>query len=227
VRDAKANLLKSIMPLTREQVRRQTVRGQYCAGDDAKSYRDEEGVASDSVVETYAAVRLEIDNLRWHGVPFYLRTGKRLAAKTSQVVITFQRESPDLFEVFPGCDLRQPNRLILRIAPNEGLSLAFDAKAPGPNLLLRPVRMDFAYDTSFASASPEAYEHLLLDAMIGDATLFLRGDEIEAAWSVVDGVRKGWADGVDEGLRFYDPGSWGPVEADRIFEDPHKHWRRL
>ncbi|MBN1941876.1 MAG: glucose-6-phosphate dehydrogenase [Phycisphaerae bacterium] len=227
VRDAKARLLKSIKPLAPEDVRRRAVRGQYRAGENIKAYRDEEGVAADSNIETYAAVRLEIDNLRWRGVPFYLRTGKRLAAKTSQVVVTFQRERPDLFESFPGCDVRQPNRLILRLAPNEGLSLAFDAKPPGPNLLLRPVRMDFAYETSFASASPEAYEHLLLDAMIGDATLFIRGDEAEAAWAVVDGVRRGWDEGLDDGPRFYDPGSWGPAEADRIFEDPHKHWHRL
>lgn len=227
VRDAKACLLKSIKPLTEEQVRRWTVRGQYRAGPDSKAYREEEGVAPESDVETYAALRLEIDNLRWRGVPFYLRTGKHLAEKTSQVVVTFQRETPDLFAAFPGCDVRQPNRLILRIAPSEGLSLAFDAKAPGPNLMLRPVRMDFAYDASFASASPEAYEHLLLDAMLGDATLFIRDDEVEAAWTLVDGVRRGWADGVDEGLQFYDPGSWGPAEADRIFENPHRHWHPL
>ncbi len=227
VRDAKANLLAAIKPLTEDEVHRQTVRGQYLAGADGKGYREEEGVAPESDVETYAAVRLEIDNLRWRGVPFYLRTGKRLAAKTSQVVITFQRETPDLFAAFPGCDLRQPNRLTLHIAPKEGLSLSFDAKSPGPNLLLRPVHMDFTYETSFASASPEAYEHLLLDAMIGDATLFIRGDEIESAWTFVDSIQRGWRQGADGGLCFYDSGSWGPAEADRIFENLHKHWHPL
>lgn len=227
VRNAKVRLLQSLLPPTPEQVRRGTVRGQYLAGAGGKAYRQEAGVAADSTVETYAAVRLFLDHPRWAGVPFYLRTGKRLAAKTSGVVVTFRREMPDLFETFPGCDVRQPNRLILRLAPREGISLVFDAKAPGPDLQLRPVRMDFDYETSFASASPEAYEHLLLDALVGEATLFLRGDEIEACWSFVDAVRGVWDEQGAEGLRFYAPGSWGPAEADGIFENPHRHWYPL
>jgi glucose-6-phosphate 1-dehydrogenase len=223
IRDEKVKVLRSIRALTPDDVARWTVRGQYGAGDQTPAYRDESGVAPDSDVETFAALRLQIDNWRWSGVPFYLRTGKALATKTSQIAITFRREPLDLFSPL-GCDWRQQNRLLIRITPDEGICFCFDAKVPGERMLLRPVKMDFDYGASFQSASPEAYEHLLLDAMQGDATLFLRNDEVEAAWGFVDGIRNAWKTTGRPELRTYAPGTWGPEEADGLFGDPYKHW---
>ncbi len=224
VRDEKVKLLKSIVPMTPQEVARWTVRGQYAAQSGQPAYRDEVGVAKGSRIETYASARLFIDNKRWSGVPFYLRTGKRLAAKTSQVLVVFKREPSRMLEEL-SCDLRASNRLCFRIAPDEGIWLTFDAKVPGVRMLLRPVRMEFKYNASFSSASPEAYEQLLLDAANGDSTLFIRNDEVEAAWAVVDSIRKPW-DQLDEPkLESYMPGSWGPQNADRIFNDPYRHWQ--
>jgi glucose-6-phosphate 1-dehydrogenase len=223
VRDAKARLLKCIRPLREEEVAQCVVRGQYLGGDDdCPAYREEEGVDAHSQVETFAALRLLVDNERWSGVPFFLRTGKRLATKASYIAVTFKRERPDLFEL-DGCDLRSPNRLVMRITPNEGIALRFDAKVPGSSMLLRPVEMDFEYQSTFASASPEAYEHLLLDVMRGDPTLFIRDDEVEASWRVVDSIRTAWDKGVGE-LEFYEPGGWGPAQAEQIFANPYRGW---
>ncbi|HUS47969.1 MAG TPA: glucose-6-phosphate dehydrogenase, partial [Phycisphaerae bacterium] len=183
----------------------------------------EEGVAADSQVETFAAVKLLIDNARWSGVPFYLRTGKRLAAKASQIVVAFRREPLGAFSD-PTCDVRGPNRLIIRIYPDEGISLVVDAKVPGVRPLLRPVKMDFRYGSSFESASPEAYEHLLLDAMNGEAMSFIRRDEVEAAWAFIDPIKTSWDEAGLPKLVMYPSGSWGPEEADRLFGDPYKHW---
>lgn len=222
VRDRRSELLKAVQPLSEAEVAARTVRGQYLQGE-GPAYRDEKGVADDSTVETYAAVRLAIDNERWRTVPFYLRTGKRLAGKLTTIVVTFRHQPHELFMV-DGCDLRGPNRLIIRIAPDEGIALRFDAKVPDSRFRLRPVEMDFRYDSAFESATPEAYEHLIADALVGDGTLFIRGDETEACWRVIDSIRAGWAAGVDGGLHFYEPGTWGPVEANRLFDDPYMRW---
>ena len=226
IRDEKVKLLRSIRPLTPDEVGRWTVRGQYLGDANGPAYRREAGVASDSRVETYASVRFFIENWRWAGVPFYLRTGKRLAVKASQVVVEFNREPLDLFQEL-GCDLGGPNLLCLRINPNEGIFLIFDAKVPGARILLRPVRMDFRYHSSFESATPEAYERLLLDALLGEPTLFLRSDEVEASWRVIDSIRKAWDAGGAPGLVQYAPGSWGPEAADQLFADPYKRWYNL
>ena len=226
VRAAKAKVLRAISPMTPALVSQRTVRGQYREGSDREAspaYRQEWGVGLDSTIETYAACQLFIDNPRWQGVPFYLRTGKRLPTKTTQIQITFKREASSLFHA-AGCDMRGENRLILQISPKEDISLRFDVKIPGAAMMLRPVRMDFNYATAFASGSPEGYEHLLLDAMRGDSTLFIHADELEAAWSIVDSIQLGWQQADETSLGFYGPGEWGPADADRIFGDPYKHW---
>jgi len=223
IRGEKAKVLQSIPPLSPAEVAECTVRGQYSAGEGTLAYRQEQGVASDSQVETYAAVRLFVENWRWSGVPFYLRTGKRLAAKASQILVVFKREPIDLFSRL-GCDMRGPNTLRIRINPDEGISIGFDAKVPGQRMLIRPVKMDFSYETAFESASPEAYEHLLLDAICGQATLFIRKDEAEEAWRIVDSIRNSWdVNGLPKLIQ-YTPGTWGPEEADRLFPDPYKRW---
>jgi glucose-6-phosphate 1-dehydrogenase len=226
VRDARAALLHSILLLTPEQVAARTVRGQYLAGPDGPAYIEEEGVDPDSNVETFAAVKLYIDNDRWRGVPFYLRTGKRLAKKTSQIIVRFRREKPDLFAPF-GCDMRGANTLAVRITPNEGITLGFDAKVPGARFLLRPVKMEFLYESEFASATPEAYEHLVLDVFLGEPMLFIRDDEIEAAWKVVDSIKDGWDTPGGPKLQVYEPGGWGPEDSERIFENPYQGWHPM
>jgi len=226
IRNEKVKVLRAIRPLTPQDVAACTVRGQYGPGEDAVAYRRERGVAEDSQVETYAAVKLYVDNWRWAGVPFYLRTGKRLAAKTSQILVVFKREPISMFTK-SDCDIRGANRLAIRIAPDEGINVVIDSKVPGPRMLLRPVKMDFQYDVAFGSASPEAYEHLLLDAMRGDQTLFIRGDEVEAAWRFIDTVRSAWQVSGKPKLVEYAPGSWGPEQADGLFDDPHIGWQPL
>ncbi len=224
VRDEKVKVLQAIASLSPQEVARWTVRGQYGAADGSPAYRQEAKVAPNSMTETYAAVRLFVDNKRWSGVPFYLRTGKKLAAKASQIIVVFKREATRALEEL-SCDVRGANRLCIRINPDEGIWMTFDAKVPGVRMLVRPVRMDFRYHSSFESATPEAYEQLLLDAASGDPTLFIRNDEVEAAWRIVDSIRDAWNDRNQPPLETYEPGSWGPADADRIFGDPYKHWQ--
>jgi len=217
VRDEKVKVLSAIRPLSPRQVAECCVRGQYAG------YLDEVGVAGDSRTETYAAVRLEVRNSRWSGVPFYLRTGKRLARRTGEIIVTFAREPAPLFGP-EHCDFRLLNRLTFRLQPAEGISIAFDAKAPGTGMLLRPVRMDMDYQRSFEMPSPEAYERLLLDALSGAGSLFPRADEVVAAWKIVDSIRAGWEGGAGE-LLSYTPGSWGPDRAREIFADAETSWQ--
>ena len=188
-------------------------------------YREEEGVAPDSITETFVAMRLEIDNWRWAGMPFYLRTGKRLPRRVTEMAIQF-KPAPHLPFASTAVEEVQPNLLILRIQPDEGVSLRFVAKVPGPQIDLRPVRMDFDYGTSFLRASPEAYERLLLDCLLGDSTLFARWDEVERAWEIMEGVVESWAAGPD-GMRIYEAGTWGPEAADRLMTPDGRTWRTL
>jgi glucose-6-phosphate 1-dehydrogenase len=227
IRDEKVKLLKSIHPLTPDDVAKQVVRGQYFAGvvggELRPGYRQEPKVKSDSNVETYVALKLFIDNWRWSGVPFYLRTGKYLPQSASEVRIQFRRTPHVLFAAQCGERLDQ-NAIALRLQPNEGIYLRFNGKVPGTSLAVRPVRMHFSYDAEFGAYTPEAYERLLLEAMVGDATLFIRRDEVEAAWQIVDSIRQGWSNKPLSNREFYAAGTWGPVAADDLLAQSGHTW---
>ena len=227
IRNEKVKVLHSVLPIRGEDVRHNAVRGQYAASTDGATpmagYRDEEGVAPDSRTETFAALRLEIDNWRWAGVPFYLRTGKRLPAKASEVVVRFRPAPHPILDVVEG-DRPSPNALVLRIQPREGISLYFEAKVPGLSGPMQPVSMDFDYSRAFGVESPEAYERLLLDAMLGDATLFARKDEVEAACGLITPILEEWAAGGEP--EPYPAGTWGPRGADELLERDGHSWHQ-
>jgi glucose-6-phosphate 1-dehydrogenase len=228
VRDEKVKVLHAIRAPTADDVDAMAVRAQYTAGnvggEDVPGYLDEDGVPEDSNTETYAALRLEIQNWRWAGVPFYLRTGKRLARKVTEIAVTL-KPVPHLAFEQDGSVGVQPNQLILTMQPNEGVAIQLGAKIPGSRMRIRPVNMEFLYGTAFMSQSPEAYERLITDAMRGDATLFTRDDEVEAQWTVIDPILTHWAE-TPGPLPQYPAGSGGPEEADRILK-PGDHWRAI
>jgi glucose-6-phosphate 1-dehydrogenase len=228
IRDEKVKVLKSIRPLGKGDVEKQVVRGQYFAGmidgHLRPGYRQEEKVKTDSDVETYVAMKLFLDNWRWSGTPFYLRTGKYLPLSASEVRIQFRQTPTVLFAAKSGNQL-DSNALTLRLQPNEGISLRFNGKVPGTSLKLRPVKMHFSYDTEFGAYTPEAYERLLLEAMSGDATLFIRRDEVETAWGIVDSIRKGWEGKPLSNREFYSAGTWGPVASDDLLAQAGHRWR--
>jgi glucose-6-phosphate 1-dehydrogenase len=228
IRDEKVKVLHAIKPPEVDDVPDMAVRAQYSAGvvggKDVPGYLEEDGVAEGSTTETFAAIRLKIDNWRWAGVPFYIRTGKALARKVSEIVITL-KPVPHLALQQEGSLGVHPNQLILTVQPNEGISMTLMAKIPGARMRVRPVNMEFLYGTSFMSQSPEAYERLILDTMRGDATLFARDDEVEAAWRICDPILEAW--GKEPGpLPQYPAGSSGPSEEDDILLDEDK-WRPL
>jgi glucose-6-phosphate 1-dehydrogenase len=228
VRDEKVKVLQAIQPPTPEQVAAMTVRGQYTAGvvggEETPGYLEEDGVPEGSRTETYAALRLEVHNWRWAGVPIVLRTGKRLARKLTEIVVHL-KPVPHLAFHSPGSVGVQPNQLVLTVQPNEGVSLSLGAKIPGTRMRIRPVNMEFLYGTSFMSQSPEAYERLILDAMRGEATLFTRNDEVDAQWSIIDPILQAWhADG--QPLATYEAGTPGPREADELIGEG-RHWRGI
>jgi glucose-6-phosphate 1-dehydrogenase len=224
VRDEKVKVLHAVEPPSPEAV----VRGRYTTGmaegKEAVGYLEEEGVPPDSQTETYVALRLEVDNWRWAGVPIYLRTGKRLARKVTEIAVTLKPVPHLAFEAQGSVGV-QPNQLILTMQPNEGVSLSLGAKIPGTRMRIRPVNMMFLYGTSFLSQSPEAYERLIMDAMRGDATLFTRNDEVEAQWRIIDPILAGWERG-EEPVAEYPSGSHGPEEANTILADGHR-WRAV
>jgi glucose-6-phosphate 1-dehydrogenase len=226
VRDEKTKVLRAVVPIPEAEVDRVAVRAQYdrgaILGQPVPGYHEEPGVAPGSTTETYAALRLELGNWRWAGVPFYLRSGKRLAKRVSEIAIQF-RHPPHLVLGARARDL-PPNSLVLRIQPDEGIALRFGAKLPVQDFELRPVTMDFRYGTSFGIAPPEAYERLLLDAMRGDGTLFARADWVEAAWEVLAPIQAAWARSPGK-LPRYEAGSWGPREADELLEREDRRWR--
>jgi glucose-6-phosphate 1-dehydrogenase len=193
-------------------------------GELAAGYLEEAGVPANSHTETYAALRLEVDNWRWAGVPFYLRTGKRLARKVTEIAVTLRPVPHLAFEQAGSLGVR-PNQLVMTIQPNEGVSLSLGAKIPGARMRIRPVNMEFLYGTSFISQSPEAYERLILDAMRGEATLFTRNDEVEAQWLICDPVVSAWAADPSV-LPQYAAGTQGPQEADALLLDGHV-WRAI
>jgi glucose-6-phosphate 1-dehydrogenase len=190
-----------------------------------RGYREEDGVAPDSRTETYAALRLRISNWRWAGVPFYLRTGKRLARKLTEIAVQL-KPVPHLAFQSQGSVGVQPNQIVLTVQPDEGVSISLGAKIPGARMRIRPVNMEFHYGTSFVSQSPEAYERLILDAMRGDATLFTRNDEIEALWGIIDPILTAWKQDTTTPIPQYPAGSQGPPEASSLLEPGHV-WRRL
>jgi glucose-6-phosphate 1-dehydrogenase len=228
VRDEKVKVLQAITPPTPEEVRRNTVRAQYTAGveagEDVVGYLEEDGVPEDSRTETYAALKLEVHNWRWAGVPIFLRTGKHLARKVTEIAIQL-KPVPHLAFQSQGSVGVQPNQLVLTMQPNEGVSLSLGAKIPGSTMRIRPVNMEFLYGTAFMSQSPEAYERLILDAMRGEATLFTRNDEVDAQWSIIDPIHKAWHGDDDMPLHTYASGSAGPEAADELIA-PFR-WRSL
>jgi glucose-6-phosphate 1-dehydrogenase len=228
VRDEKVKLLKSIRPFEAGQLASSAVRGQYAAGvidgEKVPGYRQEPKVKPDSNTETYAALRLMVDNWRWSGVPFYVRTGKRLPLASSQVRIQFRPTPHVLFAAQCGPNL-DANSLTLRLQPNEGINLRFNGKAPGTNMEIRPVRMQFDYHAEFGAYTPEAYQRLLLEVIANDSTLFIRRDEVETAWSIVDPIRTAWAGQPLAESNFYPAGAWGPAAADEMLARRNHKWR--
>ena len=230
VRTEKVKVLQSLPRWSPEEVSRNVVRAQYTAGSirgkEIPDYHQEKGVAPDSQTETYVAMRLTLDNWRWAGVPFYLRTGKCLPKRTTEIAIQFRKPPTTLFEPdTEGSD--HINQLILLIQPKEGTSLAFQAKIPGSRRRLQQVRMDFRYGTAFAMPSPEAYERLLLDVMLGDPTLFTRTDEVDNAWQFITPILDAWHRPDAPPPAKYAAGTWGPKEADELVARDGARWRRL
>jgi glucose-6-phosphate 1-dehydrogenase len=243
VRDAKLGVLKCLRPMSDSDVDDLVVRGQYIAGDDhghpVQGYQTEiEAYYKDfakkpippesnpSTTETFVAMKVHIDNWRWAGVPFYLRTGKRLPKRASEVAIQFKDVPNVLFNAFPDVPL-EPTVLTLRIQPEEGLSMRIASKLPGAKLKIYPVKMEFNYSSSFGGTSPEAYERLILDVMAGDATLFMRRDAVEAAWEFVMPLLRTWEKRKKQRMPEYQCGSWGPREADELIERDGRKWRNI
>jgi glucose-6-phosphate 1-dehydrogenase len=227
IRDEKVKLLRAIQPL-HVGPNGDVARAQYAAGmiggRPSKGYLEEEGIAAQSATETYAAIRLSINNWRWQGVPFYLRSGKRMARRVTEIAVQFKRPPGTLF-AGGGFDLA-PNTLSFQIQPDEGLSLVLNGKVPGLETRTQPVKMNFRYSTTFGSNTPEAYERLVLDAMIGDGTLFIRGDEAETSWQLYTPVLQAWAEARREGMDSYAAGSWGPANADALLAANGHVWRK-
>jgi glucose-6-phosphate 1-dehydrogenase len=230
VRNKQAEVLHAIQPLSPEEVLTNMVRGQYGSGaidgERAVSYRTEPAVAPDSNTETFVALKLLIDNWRWAGVPFYLRTGKRLARRVTEIVIQFRRTPFVLFRNTSVQNL-ETNRLVIHIQPEEGISLSFGAKVPGSIMKLGLVNMDFDYTSYFGAEHSTGYERLLRDCMAGDATLFQRADMVEAGWSVIQPILDVWHALPARGFPNYAAGSWGPVEAEELLEKDGRSWRRV
>ncbi len=227
IRNKKVDVLHAIRPILTEQVHQFAVRGQYGAGkidgETVKGYYDEENVAENSFTETFAAAKFYVDNWRWQGVPFFLRTGKRLPAKISEILIQFKPVPHETFPASATLDLR-PNRLLIAIQPEEGILLRFQVKKPGPMMHLSPVMMQFYYREAFKVVPPEAYETLLLDIMKGDATLFLRKDQTESAWSVIAPIMEVWNMVKSADFPNYQAGTWGPEEADTLIAQDGISW---
>jgi glucose-6-phosphate 1-dehydrogenase len=230
VREQKVQVLRSMRPMTIEEVAERTVRGQYglgmIAGVPVRGYREEPGVYGDSLTDTYAAIKFHIDNWRWAGVPFYVRTGKRLSRSMTEVAVHF-KQTPQALFAHTAEDQLGSNRIVMRIQPDEGISIAFGAKRPGPQMQAITVQADFSYQTAFRATGPAAYETLLLDAMRGDATLFTRNDEVEAEWRIITPIEEAWAQLPGPQFPNYVAGSEGPEDAAALLDRDLHHWRRI
>ncbi len=249
VRDRKMDALVSVQPLIDENGRAprhegrmsrskdaadpalaNVVRAQYSsgwvAGEAVPGYRQEPDVAADSTTETFVALKLQLDSWRWAGVPFYIRTGKRLPKRTTEIAIQFRRPPLQIFKRVSPSSVA-PNLLIVNVQPDEGISVRFEAKLPGTRMQLAPVMMNFRYGTAFGGQVPEAYETLLLDAMIGDPTLFARHDFVEASWALITPVHEAWRQEPAGVIPNYEAGGWGPAEADALMSRDGRRWRTL
>ena len=228
VRDEKVKALRAIRPITPAVMHDYSVRGQYGAGmingKPVPGYRQEPDVAPDSAIPTYCAIRFMIDNWRWQGVPFYLRSGKRMPRRATEIAIQF-REPPHVMFPFPQSETIEPNTLAIRVQPKEGISLRFEVKVPGVDVNMASVDMDFGYAEAFGELEHDAYETRLLDCMLGEATLFTRADEVEAAWAVVDPIIDFWANKRPDHFPNYAAGSWGPTVADEFIAREGAKWR--
>jgi glucose-6-phosphate 1-dehydrogenase len=237
IRDEKVKVMRALEPLTRKEVAASTVRGQYGVGEKdgqvVKGYRQEEGVSPRSTTEAYVALRIKIDNWRWAGVPFLLRSGKHLAKRVSEIAVEFKQPPMHLFQRYDETidevvgTRPKSNLLVLRIQPDEGISLSFACKRPGIKIQLEEVHMDFFYGRAFQQRSPEAYERLLLDALRGDASLFTRSDEVDYAWRFITSIHRGWASLPPPNFPNYYPFTDGPDEANRLLEGTQARWRPL
>jgi glucose-6-phosphate 1-dehydrogenase len=227
IRDAKLNVLRTLRPIKKEDARANTVRARYAAGVDTDgkpvpSYMDEQGIADNSRTETFVALKTYLDNWRWSGVPFFIRTGKRMKARASSIYVQF-KDVPQI--LFNRESKVPPNALIIRIQPDEGFSFDVMTKRPGLDLVLQPVRMNLSYNAAFGDASsPEGYERLLLDVMDGDHTLFISAQFVEKSWEFVQGVLDAWSDPVRVPIVEYPAGSWGPKEADQLIRFAGREW---
>ncbi|MBW8010532.1 MAG: glucose-6-phosphate dehydrogenase [Chloroflexi bacterium] len=230
VRDEKLKVLRALPPLQGAKARENTLRAQYSAGkvagQDALGYKDEQGVAKDSDTETFLAARLEIDSWRWAGVPFFVRSGKRMPQRVTEIAIQFKQVPLPLFG-WRNLAGDAPNQLILNIQPEEGITLTFGAKQPGPVNQISPVEMHFSYDETFGGSPPEAYERLLLDAMNGDATLFTRSDEVQEAWRFTTDILDAWEEEPIKKLPTYAAGTWGPASMDEFLQRHDQQWRKI
>jgi glucose-6-phosphate 1-dehydrogenase len=230
VRDRKMDALLSIQPILdgreSESVVRAQYRGGWVSGGEVPGYRCEPGVSPTSTTETYVALRLQLDSWRWAGVPFYVRTGKRLPKRTTEIAIQFRRPPLEIFRRVSPTPV-SPNLLIVNVQPNEGISVRFEAKLPGTRMQLAPVMMNFRYGSEFGTEVPEAYETLLLDAMLGDTTLFARHDFVEASWALITPVHEAWNAERAVDVPTYEAGEWGPAEADALLIRDGRRWRTL
>ncbi|MFP4069808.1 MAG: glucose-6-phosphate dehydrogenase [Opitutales bacterium] len=229
IRDEKVKVVKAIQPLQLDGEHNDVVRGRYAGGlvngKPVKGYQEEEGIPGDSTTETYAALRLSINNWRWKGVPFYIRSGKRMARRASEIAIQFKRPPGILFSEGTKFDVAA-NTMVISIQPDEGVTLVMNSKIPGLETRTQPVKMHFRYATTFGSNTPEAYERLILDAMVGDSTLFIRGDETEASWRLITPILEHWEECGGHGLDEYAAGSWGPLASERLLWRKGHQWRR-
>jgi glucose-6-phosphate 1-dehydrogenase len=217
IRDEKVKVLQAVHPLTEEQVSQHTLRGQY------KGYLDEPGIAKSSQTATFAAIRLEIDNWRWQGVPFYLRSGKGMSCRTTQIVIQFREPPTMLFQSGPRVR-RDADRLVIQVQPAEGIQLHFQTKVPDAGMQVRQTELDFRFAREYKAGMPEAYQRLLLDALAGDASLFARADEVELAWGIIDPILAAWQSRSAPRLYTHDAGLWGPEESSRWMQDQGREW---
>jgi glucose-6-phosphate 1-dehydrogenase len=228
VRDEKVKVLKALRSMKTQDVLTNTFRGQYVSGSlenkRVPSYRDEPGVSPTSITETYLAARLYVDDWRWSGVPFYMRSGKRLTCRLTEIAIQFKQVPLSLFGA-RNLAGDAPNLLVINIQPDEGITLSFGAKAPGPIQQIEPVKMEFSYTKTFGGEPPEAYERLLQDCLAGDATLFTRSDEVLAAWAFTTDILEGWSTRTVRNLPVYEAGTWGPPGADEFINQDGRSWR--